>query len=614
MGKRLGIDALADDGAASSASAAPRASTSVPRSRGPSPRPSGARPCASTPGTRARRSPSPSARARSSSRRSRRPAPSPASRTADGALPVPHLFRIGEHVRSGARVAYRPPVTERIPYPPGARETILEGLWRVVNRPGGTAYASRVEGLDICGKTGSVQVVGAEGGEEDAPPPGEAPGPRLVRGVRARGTTRRSSSSSSSRTASTAARPPRRWRRASSRRTCAPGASRRPPLRPRRSRRRRPRAAPPTAERSAAPVRAAAGDLTCRASPRRSRAASTSRSSLAALALSAIGIAMVVSTTSGTPARRPRRPAGPLPRRGPRRGGVLRRLRLPPPPPRLARPLRRLPPAARLAPGLRPDDRGREVLDPALRRLPAPAVRARADLDRPPPRLDPRERRPPLPLARGRSARSSASSRSRWPSSSSSPTSAWRSPTPPSSSRPSTSAGSRAASGGRSSSRAPSPSARSWFVLKDYQKDRIRTFLDPDLAARGAGYQVRQARIAIGSGGILGKGWKEGTQSRLGFLPVRHSDFIFAALAEERGFAGVATVVGLYGLFLARGLRRRARRARPGRLDARPPRRPQRRGAGRREHRHERRRSCRRRASPCRSSPTEARRSSPPGR
>ena len=93
----------------------------------------------------------------------------------------------------------------------------------------------------------------------------------------------------------------------------------------------------------------------------------------------------------------------------------------------------------------------------------------------------------------------------------------------------------------------------SWFVLKDYQKDRIRTFLDPDLAARGAGYQVRQARIAIGSGGILGKGWKEGTQSRLGFLPVRHSDFIFAALAEERGFVGVAAVVGLYGLFLARG-------------------------------------------------------------
>jgi rod shape determining protein RodA len=94
----------------------------------------------------------------------------------------------------------------------------------------------------------------------------------------------------------------------------------------------------------------------------------------------------------------------------------------------------------------------------------------------------------------------------------------------------------------------------SWFLLKDYQKDRIRTFLDPNLAARGAGYQVRQARIAIGSGGILGKGWKQGTQSRLGFLPVRHTDFVFAALAEEWGFVGVATVIGLYGLLVARGL------------------------------------------------------------
>lgn len=79
---------------------------------------------------------------------------------ADGALPVPHLFRIGEHVRSGARVAYRPPVAERVTYPRGVRETIVEGLWRVVNRPGGTAYKFRVEGLDLCGKTGTVQVVG----------------------------------------------------------------------------------------------------------------------------------------------------------------------------------------------------------------------------------------------------------------------------------------------------------------------------------------------------------------------------------------------------------------------------------------------------------------------
>ena len=94
----------------------------------------------------------------------------------------------------------------------------------------------------------------------------------------------------------------------------------------------------------------------------------------------------------------------------------------------------------------------------------------------------------------------------------------------------------------------------SWFLLKDYQQDRIRTFLDPNLAARGAGYQVRQARIAIGSGGILGKGWKQGTQSRLGFLPVRHTDFIFAALAEEWGFVGVAVFLALYGSLIARAL------------------------------------------------------------
>src|SRR5450756_519429 len=94
----------------------------------------------------------------------------------------------------------------------------------------------------------------------------------------------------------------------------------------------------------------------------------------------------------------------------------------------------------------------------------------------------------------------------------------------------------------------------SWFLLKEYQKDRIRTVLDPNLAARGAGYQVRQARIAIGSGGIFGKGWKRGTQSRLGFLPVRHTDFIFAALAEEWGFAGVTIFLALYGFLIAQGL------------------------------------------------------------
>ncbi len=79
---------------------------------------------------------------------------------ANGALPVPHLFHIGENIRTGERFAYRPPSHERIPWTPEAREKIVEGLWRVVNQPGGTAYPSRVPGLDICGKTGSVQVVG----------------------------------------------------------------------------------------------------------------------------------------------------------------------------------------------------------------------------------------------------------------------------------------------------------------------------------------------------------------------------------------------------------------------------------------------------------------------
>jgi penicillin-binding protein 2 len=79
---------------------------------------------------------------------------------ADGALPTPHLFNIGENVRTGDRFVYRPPSKDSIPYPPLVRETIVEGLWRVVNAPGGTAWASRVPGIDMCGKTGSVQVVG----------------------------------------------------------------------------------------------------------------------------------------------------------------------------------------------------------------------------------------------------------------------------------------------------------------------------------------------------------------------------------------------------------------------------------------------------------------------
>jgi rod shape determining protein RodA len=84
------------------------------------------------------------------------------------------------------------------------------------------------------------------------------------------------------------------------------------------------------------------------------------------------------------------------------------------------------------------------------------------------------------------------------------------------------------------------------FALKDYQKSRIYSFLDPDLDPRGAGYQKIQSQIAVGSGGLAGKGYREGTQSRLGYLPARHTDFIFSVLAEENGFVGVAVVLGLY--------------------------------------------------------------------
>src|ERR1043166_4040756 len=88
-----------------------------------------------------------------------------------------------------------------------------------------------------------------------------------------------------------------------------------------------------------------------------------------------------------------------------------------------------------------------------------------------------------------------------------------------------------------------------WTMLKGYQKDRIVTFLNPDRDPLGRGYQVTQAKIAIGSGGIHGKGFKNGTQAKLEFLPARHTDFIFAVLGEEWGFIGVTIVLGLY-LFL----------------------------------------------------------------
>jgi rod shape determining protein RodA len=92
------------------------------------------------------------------------------------------------------------------------------------------------------------------------------------------------------------------------------------------------------------------------------------------------------------------------------------------------------------------------------------------------------------------------------------------------------------------------------FALEDYQKSRISTFLDPEQDPRGAGYQQIQARITVGSGGVAGKGFMQGTQGQLRFLPVAHNDFIFSVLAEEQGFAGVVVALALYLFVIMRSL------------------------------------------------------------
>jgi rod shape determining protein RodA len=92
------------------------------------------------------------------------------------------------------------------------------------------------------------------------------------------------------------------------------------------------------------------------------------------------------------------------------------------------------------------------------------------------------------------------------------------------------------------------------FALKEYQKTRIYSFLDPNLDPRGAGYQKIQSQIAVGSGRVTGKGYMEGSQSQLGYLPARQTDFIFSVLAEENGFVGVTIVLGLYLFVLWRAL------------------------------------------------------------
>ncbi|MEE8585157.1 MAG: rod shape-determining protein RodA [Acidobacteriota bacterium] len=91
-----------------------------------------------------------------------------------------------------------------------------------------------------------------------------------------------------------------------------------------------------------------------------------------------------------------------------------------------------------------------------------------------------------------------------------------------------------------------------WFMLHDYQRERILVTFNPDLDPQGVGYQVRQSKIAIGSGGWTGKGLGQGSQSRLGFVPEIRTDFIFALLAEEHGFLGAAAILLLYLFVLFR--------------------------------------------------------------
>lgn len=93
-----------------------------------------------------------------------------------------------------------------------------------------------------------------------------------------------------------------------------------------------------------------------------------------------------------------------------------------------------------------------------------------------------------------------------------------------------------------------------WYVMRDYQRQRVLTFLNPENDPLGAGYHIIQSKIAIGSGGMYGKGWLQGTQSHLEFLPERSTDFIFAVLAEEFGLTGILILLSLYLFIILRGL------------------------------------------------------------
>ena len=93
-----------------------------------------------------------------------------------------------------------------------------------------------------------------------------------------------------------------------------------------------------------------------------------------------------------------------------------------------------------------------------------------------------------------------------------------------------------------------------WANMRDYQRSRILTLLDPDADPLGQGWNIIQSKIAVGSGGLYGKGWTNGTQAQLDFLPERSTDFIFAVLAEEFGLFGVLTLLVLYLVLIGRGL------------------------------------------------------------
>ena len=93
-----------------------------------------------------------------------------------------------------------------------------------------------------------------------------------------------------------------------------------------------------------------------------------------------------------------------------------------------------------------------------------------------------------------------------------------------------------------------------WNLLHDYQRNRIITLFDPEKDPLGKGFHIIQSTIAIGSGGIFGKGWRAGTQAQLEFIPERHTDFIFAVFSEEFGLFGNLVLLGLYAMLIGRGL------------------------------------------------------------